>query len=126
MSESEDLPVQAAVSRRDSNRLRARSQLQRRIGLGMLLLGGLMVITAAWLVFTGIKARHELTAMKADLTQLRADISSGNLTQANAVAADLAKHAQRAHSLTTGPAWWTVSVIPGVGAPFRTARGIGS
>ena len=40
------------------------------------------------------------------------------------LATDLARHAHRAHQLTTGPAWWIAAEIPGVGAPVRTVRGV--
>lgn len=111
-------------SRWAENRKRTRSKRQIRTGWVMLLLGGLMVVTAAWVLVTAIMARSELTAMKSDLVELRQQLSAGDFADAKPLSASLAKHAQRAHELTSGPAWWAVAEIPGVGDPFESARGV--
>ena len=110
--------------RRMSDGRRVRRRVQRRTGWLLLALGGLMVLTGVWLAVTGLMARHELNAMRTELNQLRQAISTGDITDAKVIAADLARHAHHAHALTTGPAWWVTSTVPGVGDPFRTARGI--
>ena len=92
------------------------------MGLLLLLLGGLIVLTAVWIAATGLIARRELNVVKADLTRLKQDVSTGDLGDARTTAADLAKHAHRAHSLTTGPAWYFAAVVPSAGAPIKSAR----
>jgi hypothetical protein len=82
-----------------------------------------MIVTAAWVAVTGLLARSELNHVKTQLAQLRQDVSNNDLADARIVAADLARHAHRAHILTTGPAWFTVAKLPGVGAPMTAVRG---
>lgn len=110
--------------RRVSEQSRRRRRRQRRVGWILLGAGGLMVIAVAWVVVTGLMARSQLAATQSELTQLRSDIKTGNATDGRVVAADLARHAHRAHQLTSGPAWWIAAEIPGVGAPVRTVRGV--
>ncbi len=90
-----------------------------------LLLGlGLLAIAAtAWIVVTGLMARSELTAARGDLESMRRHVSSGNVPAATADAGAFRRHAHRAHTLTTGPAWAAVSAVPYVGAPAQTVRG---
>ncbi len=83
-----------------------------------------MVIGVAWVVVTGLMARSQLDATQGELTQLRSDIKTGDATDGRVLAADLARHAHRAHQLTSGPAWWIAAETPGVGAPVRTVRGV--
>jgi hypothetical protein len=114
----------AGRTRRVSERSRTRRRRQRRAGWVLLGLGGLMVITAGWILVTGLLARSQLSAMKTELPQLRADISAGHISDAGNLATKISRQAHRAHELTTGPAWWGTAAIPGVGDPVRTVRGI--
>jgi hypothetical protein len=107
------------VSRRRKRLLRRR----RRIGWAMLGLGGLLVLAGAWLVVTGLMARSELSQVRAEVHHLRDEISAGDLTGARHTAAELARHARRAHQLATGPAWSIAAGLPG-GDPIRTIRGV--
>lgn len=110
--------------RRVSEQSRRRRRRQRRAGWILLGAGGLMVIGVAWVVVTGLMARSQLDATQGELTQLRSDIKTGDATDGRVLAADLARHAHRAHQLTSGPAWWIAAETPGVGAPVRTVRGV--
>lgn len=108
------------VSRRRKRVLRRR----RRIGWILLGIGGLILVTGAWLVVTGLLARSELSQVRADVRTLRSQISAGDFTGARATADELAKHAHRAHELTTGPAWAVGADIPGGGEVLKTIRGV--
>src|SRR4051794_34563946 len=97
---------------------------RRRIGIMLFLAGLLIVLAGVWLVVTGLLARRELTTVRAEVRSLRAQISAGQLDAAEATAGDLAKHADRAHGLTTGPVWATAAALPWAGTTFESARGI--
>lgn len=95
----------------------------------MLLLAGwgaltVAVVAVGWILVTGLLARSHLNQVRAELPQLRSAITSGNTAKAHALATDIARHAERAHSLSTGPAWWVASNIPGLGTPLQTSRTI--
>ncbi|MGH8860773.1 MAG: hypothetical protein ACRDVG_05985, partial [Jatrophihabitantaceae bacterium] len=123
--DGDSAPEQA--SRPDRVRVRVnRRKRRRRRRAGWLLIaaGGLILAAAVWIVVTGLLARNQLAAARADVQKLRAAITSGDLTAARAAAADLAGHAHRAHVLTTGPAWAVAAALPGGGEPLRTMRGV--
>ncbi|MCW2526482.1 MAG: hypothetical protein JWM76_1342 [Pseudonocardiales bacterium] len=93
----------------------------RNIILGLTLLG---LIALAWVAVTALLARTELEHVRAQVPVLRADVESGNLETIGALQKSINSHAGRAHSLTSGPAWWVASSLPWIGAPARTVRGI--
>jgi hypothetical protein len=84
---------------------------------------------SAWIVITGVLARHELLAAQARLVEIQrssgtsgqvgADGTSG-LTAAARSAAD---RAERARFYTSGPVWSVAAHVPYVGDPLRTVRG---
>ncbi len=84
----------------------------------------LILGATVWILVTGLLARRELTAIRADLGQLRAAVTAGDRSRAEAVTGDLTRRAHRAHELTGGPAWWAAAQVPVVGAPLRTVRGV--
>jgi hypothetical protein len=88
----------------------------------MVIVGGLIVLGFAWLVITALLARSQLQDVRADLHKMRAQIAQGDLSGARSTARDLSAHAARAHGLTTGPVWATVSAVPGAGSPATTLR----
>ena len=92
----------------------------------MILAGGVLLLAGAWLVVTALMARSQLSQVRAEVHTLRAEISARDWTPARATAADLAKHAHRAHQLTTGPVWAAAAALPSGGEPLRTMRGITS
>ena len=90
----------------------------------MILAGGLIVLGGAWLLITGQLARSQLDDAQHDVQQLRTEVSAGDVSAARDTVIDLAKHAHRAHVLTTGPVWAVAAEIPLVGQPVHTIRGL--
>jgi HAMP domain-containing protein len=80
-------------------------------------------VAAIWLIATALLARSELSAAQAELGSIRTTISSGDLAATPGQAAQLRRHAHRAHQLTTGPVWWLAQRLPGLGEPLRSVRG---
>lgn len=89
------------------------------VGLGW----ALLLLAGGWLAVTAVMVRAEMTHLKAGLSQLRGEVESGDLDGARATARTLQHHADRAHRLSTGPAWAVAAAIPYVGAPLETVRG---
>lgn len=94
------------------------------ISLAIVAIGLLVLLGAGWLIITGLMARTELNALRAEVRQLRAEISAGDLNAAAQQASEVGGHARRAHSLTTGPAWAVAATIPALGKPAVSARGL--
>jgi hypothetical protein len=86
--------------------------------------GGLILLGGLWIVVTGFMARTELLAVQADVNRLASEITAGDLTAAQATAADMAGPAQQAYHDTTGPAWALAAALPVGGDPVRTIRAI--
>ncbi|MBN9620305.1 MAG: DUF4012 domain-containing protein, partial [Actinobacteria bacterium] len=87
-------------------------------GVGLLLGLGLV-----WLVVTGLLAKQQLSQLEQRIGVVRQLVSEGRLTEARAVAHDIPAMADRAHHLTTGPAWWVGANIPFFGDPLDVVRG---
>lgn len=86
--------------------------------------GGILLAACCWLAITGLLARSQLNQVRSEVSRLRAQISSGDLAGARSTAAALAKHAHRAHQLTSGPVWAAGAGVPVGGDPLRTIRGV--
>jgi Protein of unknown function (DUF4012) len=99
---------------------------RRRIGWAMIVLGGLILLGGVWVVVTGVLARSQLESVRAEVHQLRAQLTSGDLSGARKTLAALQTHAHRAHELTTGPFWAVAAQLPAGGQPIETVRGITS
>ncbi|NBM17520.1 DUF4012 domain-containing protein [Streptomyces sp. GC420] len=100
-----------------------RRVLRRRTGI---LLGAvaLILIGTGWIAVTGLLARAELLAAQRALDVLRRSATDTGSTGATTSAVRSAvAHADRAHHLTTGPAWYLASRLPWLGDPLETARG---
>src|SRR3982074_3071497 len=82
----------------------------------------LLLIGAIWIVATALLARREAQRVEAELRQIETLVASGNIPQAQYVASGIPAHAARAHSLTTGPAWWLGSHVPYLGRPLEIVR----
>ena len=90
------------------------------IGLFILL----AIAAGAWVLYTGLKARTELEAVRAGVEKLRSDIHAGDLTAAQADADSVRAHADRAYDLTTGPIWTVAADIPYAGEPMKTTKAV--
>lgn len=82
-----------------------------------------IVLGAIWIVATALIARREGQRVEADLRQVETFVAAGNLAQARHAAADIPARANRAHFLTTGPAWWIAAHVPYFGKPLEIIRG---
>jgi hypothetical protein len=92
----------------------------------LLVVGGLVLLGGLWIVVTGLIARAELEAVRADVQHLRSEVDAADFAAAQRTTDDLAEHARRADRLTTGPAWALAAAVPIGGAPLRTIRAIAS
>ena len=105
----------------DSRRDRPR---HRRIGLAMLVAGAIVLLCGVWIVVTAMMARDQLNQMRTEVQTLRAKISAADWSAARATTTEVAKHAQRANQLTSGPVWALAARLPSGGEPLQTIRGI--
>jgi hypothetical protein len=95
---------------------RARRDARHRVGAAVLAIGALLVAGLAWLAISGLVARSALSAARSDVTVLRNQASSGNVTGARGTADSLQRHVARAHRFTTGPVWALAAHLPGGGS----------
>lgn len=108
--------------RRTTRRKGRRNRRVRR--LLYLLIGSVIAVGAIWIAVTALLARTELTNARANLTAVKAAVTHGDKPAATAAAGSFRHHADRAHTLTTGPAWWLAAQLPWLGEPFTTTRGL--
>ncbi len=106
-------------------RVRVRTTKRRtrqRLFLGLGVFAILVVAAVGYLLVTGLQARTQLEAVRAEVRQLRAQISAGDLSGARSTAGELRGHAAQAHDLTDGPVWAAAASVPYVGDPAETVR----
>ncbi|MGQ0629512.1 MAG: DUF4012 domain-containing protein [Sporichthyaceae bacterium] len=84
----------------------------------------LVGLGAVWVGGTAVMARGELLDARAEAQILRTQLAAADISAATASADALARHANRAHQLTAGPAWALATKLPLVGDTVRTVRGI--
>ncbi|HET6876268.1 MAG TPA: DUF4012 domain-containing protein [Jatrophihabitans sp.] len=109
------------ASRRRSKR-RPRSSAKRALLWGTGALGVLVLAALAWLVYSGLRARSDLRTVRTGVHALHAQVADGDLAAAKATMRSVQRHADDAHSLTTGPAWAVGAAIPWLGDPLDTTR----
>src|SRR4051812_35120397 len=114
MSDEPVVPARPQHRRRKREKPAKTARLNRRqrIGLGMIAVGGLILLAGAWLVVTGLLARGQLQSVRAEVHQLRTQLTSGDLAAARKTLSSLRTHAHRAHELTTGPIWALAAELP--------------
>jgi hypothetical protein len=83
-----------------------------------------LILGAMWLVLTAFLARDNLEAAKEEASSLTSLVRDGRIAEARSMIDSLQTHADRAHRLTTGPAWFLASNVPLLGEPLHTARGL--
>jgi hypothetical protein len=77
---------------------RRRLRRRRRIGIAMLVAGGVIVLGGLWLLITGLLARAQLDTVRSEVRQLRSQISAGDLAAARVTAGKIARaHRAPAH-----------------------------
>lgn len=95
-----------------------------RLRVGLLAAAGLLLLGLIWIGVTALLARNALQDLDTRYDRLQTAISDGDIARARAIAADIPAVAERAHDLTTGPAWWTAAQLPYFGEPVEVARGV--
>ena len=102
-----------------------------RVPLSACAIVGLLLAGVGWIAVTAVLARNELLAAQRNLETLRGQASAqsaagpaAQLQTAGTAVRSAARHAARAHRLTTGPAWYPAAHLPLLGEPLRTVRGI--
>jgi hypothetical protein len=85
--------------------------------------GGLVVLSAAWIVVTGLLARQQVVKLEDRLQTVKHLVAQGKIDEAEREAAAVPGMANRAHLLTSGPAWWAASSVPYFGDPLEVMRG---
>ncbi len=88
--------------------------------------GAVLLLGLAWVAITGLLARSQLRDVRGGIAQAQQAVARGDLASARAITARVARHAHRAHLLTTGPAWATIAQLPAGGSALRSIRGIAS
>ncbi len=121
----QDAEVQLRRERRRRSK-DTRRRRRRRILIGSGVVALALVAAVAWLLYTGLRARHELEAVRSEVRQLRAEITAGDLDGARTTARTLRSHADEAHDLTTGPVWAGAAALPWLGNPLDSARTVTS
>ncbi len=82
----------------------------------------LLLLCVGWVVVRGLSAVTHLQAVKASASQLRADVTAGDLASATAETRSLAEHAASARDLTADPIWRAFEIVPWLGSDFTTLR----
>ena len=85
---------------------------------------GIVGLAVIWFVVTALLARSEMTRVKAELPRVREAATSGNVSDAQREAREVAEHAHRAHLYTSGPVWAILAHVPYIGRPVATTRGL--
>jgi hypothetical protein len=105
---------------------RRRKRRRRRIAIGSGVLAIAVLGAVAWLLYTGLKARTELEAVRSEVHTLRAQIAAGSLDAARATSVAIQQHAHRADDLTDGAVWGIAAHVPFLGDPLETVRTVTS
>lgn len=82
------------------------------------------MLAGIYLVITALLARRQLVAVSEEVSQLRTQISAGDLDAARTTAGRIAEHAGSAHGYTSGPVWAVAAALPVGGTPLDTVRTI--
>jgi uncharacterized protein DUF4012 len=101
--------------------LRASGRLRRRTLWG---LGTLLLLGVGWILVTGYLARQQADKLEDRLQRVQSLVAAGRLDEARQSAAGISTSAERAHQLTTGPAWWLGAQVPYFGRPLQVVRGM--
>jgi hypothetical protein len=125
MSEPEEEPVNPP-SRRGGRRSRRKKPRKKLVALivGVLAVG--LIAAVAWIGVRGYLAKGELEDAIPLVTQLKTQVTSGDLAGATDSMTKLRKHAQSAAELTSDPVWRSAEVVPLVGGNLTVMRELSS
>ena len=98
-------------------------QHRKPIRLGLIGAGLLIGLGLVWILITGMLARQQAQNLEDRLQLVRQLLTEGRLDEARQAAEPIPDIADRAHDLTTGPAWWLGSQLPILGDPLDVTRG---
>ncbi|HKC29425.1 MAG TPA: DUF4012 domain-containing protein [Jatrophihabitans sp.] len=93
------------------------------VRIGWLVAGGLVALGLVWVAITGLLARQQAASLDNRMQQVRVLLSEGRLADAENMARGMPAIAERAHALTSGPAWWLAAHVPLLGDPVEVVRG---
>lgn len=93
------------------------------IRIGLLALGVLVGLGLVWIAITAFLARKQTEDLDNRMQLVRVLVSEGRIDDARSVAKSIPAIAERAHNLTSGPAWWIGAKLPWAGDPLEVARG---
>src|SRR3954470_16616416 len=93
------------------------------IRLGLAAAGVLVGLGVVWILITGLLARQAAQDLENRLQAVRGQLAEGHLGEAQRLASEIPTLGNRAHRLTTGPAWWVGAQLPFVGEPLVVVRG---
>jgi len=93
------------------------------VRIGLFAAAALIGIGLGWVLITGLLARQQAQHLEARLHLVRSLLTEGRLDEARKAAEDIPVIAERAHNLTSGPAWWVGAHLPFFGAPLEVTRG---
>jgi hypothetical protein len=110
------------VTHATSESPRRRAPLVTVVKVVVLVALALLVVGLVWVAVTGLLARSNVNAVRADLPKLEAELAAGNESGATDLVSSMQHKAAAAHARTGGPAWWLLARIPKVGRPLRTLR----
>ncbi|MFN2560857.1 MAG: DUF4012 domain-containing protein [Jatrophihabitans sp.] len=96
---------------------------RRPIRIGLLAAGLLAGLGLVWIAITAYLARQQTRELDNRLQEVRMLIADGRVDDARTLAKGIPAVADRAHQLTSGPAWWFGAHLPWVGDPLEVARG---
>ena len=91
--------------------------------VGAATLGMVSAAAVGWLAWTAQTVRTELLAAKAELDPLRSEVINGDPAVAQRIAT-LQQHARAANEATHDPVWAAAAVLPWLGSPAATVRGL--
>ncbi|GAA1880440.1 DUF4012 domain-containing protein [Streptantibioticus ferralitis] len=99
-------------------------QRRRWLLAGLVINGLIGLACVGWLITTGRAAQTDLTAARTAASQLRADLSTGNIQEATKELVLIQRRAASARRSTSGFIWNMAARIPFAGRPVRTAQGV--
>jgi protein-tyrosine-phosphatase len=93
--------------------------------IALLVVAGLLLLllaAAAWLGWTGLRAKQELDDAQPLVGQVRTAVLQGDTTRTTSLVAELQQHTAAARSRTGGPVWSLAAHLPAYGDDMSAVR----